>query len=103
MLQQGGVPQLQSACRVTDGANGARVGLPGNQVCSHDLLWLDPGATGLRAVDWRKHQRNKRQPKFAKGNQTDEGGNRRRKRAFNRSGPADTGMAASPEATINLR
>src|SRR5882762_9656989 len=25
MLQQGGVPQLQSACRVTDGANGAEL------------------------------------------------------------------------------
>src|SRR5271166_2425084 len=32
MLQQGGVPQLQSACRVSYGANGARVDLPGEQV-----------------------------------------------------------------------
>jgi hypothetical protein len=31
MLQQGGVPQLQSARRLTDGANDARVGLPGNK------------------------------------------------------------------------
>src|SRR5260221_3648562 len=34
MLQQGGVPQVQCACRVTDGANGARVGLPGKQVAA---------------------------------------------------------------------
>jgi hypothetical protein len=40
MLQQGGAPQLQSACRVTDGANRTRVGLLGEQVCGPDFLRL---------------------------------------------------------------
>jgi hypothetical protein len=31
MLQQGGVPQLQSACRLTDRANGTRVDLLENK------------------------------------------------------------------------
>jgi hypothetical protein len=46
MLQQGGLPQLQSACRVTDGANDARVVLPGKQVCGPDILRIDGGAAG---------------------------------------------------------
>src|SRR5260370_36288635 len=97
MLQQGGVPQLQSACRVTDGANGARVGLPGKQVCSHDLLWLDRGATGCSAADWRKNQRSWRLPKSARGSRTDGGGTRRRNEALHRWVPAWVGYTTSSE------
>jgi hypothetical protein len=45
MLQQGGARQLQSAYRVTDGANGARVGIPGEQVCGRDCGVM--GSPGL--------------------------------------------------------
>ena len=51
MLQQERVPQLQSACRVTYGPNGARVGLPRKQVCSPDLLRLHRRCANRQAAD----------------------------------------------------
>src|SRR5580704_16023892 len=103
MLQQGGVPQLQSACRVTDGANGTRVGLPGKQVCSHDLLWLDCGTTGRSAADGRGHQRSWRLPKSARCSRTDRGGTGGRKVAIYRWVSARLGYAACAKTTVDRR
>src|SRR6266436_645982 len=103
MLPQGGVPQLQSACRVTDGANGTRVDLPGEQICGRDFLRFDCGTTGRSAADWRGHQRRWRLPKSARGSRTDGGGTGGRKVAIYRWVSARLGYAASAGPTVNRR
>src|SRR5260221_849978 len=103
MLQHGGLPQLQSACRVTDGANGTRVGLPGEQICGRDFLRLDCGTTGRSAADWRGHQRRRHLRKSARGSRPDGGGTGRRKVALHRWVSARVGYAASAESTVNRR
>src|SRR5580704_18426751 len=103
MLQHGGLPQLKSACRVTDGANGTRVGLPGEQICGRDFLRFDCGTTGRSAADGRGHQRSWRLPKSARVSRTDGDGTGRRKVAIYRWVSARLGYAASAGPTVNRR
>src|SRR5260370_39829083 len=95
MLQQGGVPQLQSACGVTDRANGTRVDLPGEQICGRDFLRFDGGVAGRSAADRRGYQRNRRLPKCARCSRTDGSRIGRRKVAIYRWVSARVGYAAS--------
>src|SRR5258708_9391190 len=103
MLQHGGLPKLQSGCRVTDGANGTRVGLPGEQICGRDFVGLDGGTTGRSAADWRGHQRSWRLPKSARVSRTDRGRTGGRKVAIYRLVSARLGYAASAGPTVNRR
>src|SRR6266481_9730005 len=103
MLQQGGVPQLQSACGVTDRANGTRVDLPGEQICGRDFLRFDGGVAGRSAADRRGYQRSRRLPKCARCSRTDGSRIGRRKVAIYRWVSARVGYAASAGPTVNRR
>src|SRR5271165_153703 len=103
MLQQGGVPQLQSACRLTDRANGTRVDIPGEQICSRDFLRFDGGTAGRSAADRRGYQRSRRLPKCARCSRTNGSRIGRRRAATYRWVSARVGYAASAGPTINRR
>src|SRR6266850_6569827 len=103
MLQQGGAPKLQSACRIADGANSPRVGLPGEQVCGYDLVRLHREAARRSAADRSEYQRSWRLSKSATGSRTDGGGTGRRKLAIHRWLSARLGCAASARAAANRR
>src|ERR1700751_4488594 len=103
MLQHGGLPQIKSACSVTDGSNGTRVGLPREQICGRDFLLFDCGTTGRSAADWRGHQRSWRLPKSARVSRTDRGRTGGRKVAIYRGVSSRLGYAASAGPTVNRR
>src|SRR5271167_3304646 len=103
MLQQGRVPQLQSACRLTDRANGTGVDIPGEQICGRDFLRFDGGVAGRSASDRRGYQRSRRLPKCARCSRTDGSRIGRRKVAIYRWVSAGYGYAAATRATAHRR